>query len=96
MPWQNFFSTAFVNVVVRDDGSSLLVVASNWWIFLAGAIPLTGVTIYLWWFYVQREVHGDYPFWWQFLRRKCGTVIGTALTGWHRRNDVIDREIRQP
>ncbi|KIW68634.1 hypothetical protein PV04_04568 [Phialophora macrospora] len=71
----NFFSTAFVNTATRPDGSFLLVVASNWWIFVAGTLPLTGITIYIWWFYVQKEIHGQYPAWWRMLQSKFLALV---------------------
>jgi hypothetical protein len=61
---QNFFSTQFVNQVPTADQSVRLTVTSNWWIFLAASLPLTAVTLYIWWFYVQKQAYGHYPSWW--------------------------------
>jgi hypothetical protein len=41
-----------------------MTVTSNWWIFLAAAMPLTAITVYAWWFYVQKQAYGAYPLWW--------------------------------
>src|SRR2546421_11171154 len=64
---ENFFSTAFVNTeVIR--GVTLLTIASNWWVFLASTLPLTILTLYIWWFWVQKQAHGRYPKWFEILR----------------------------
>jgi hypothetical protein len=62
--YQNFFSTQFVNQVTRVDDTVQLTVTSNWWIFLAASLPLTAITLYAWWFYVQKQAYGAYPVWW--------------------------------
>jgi hypothetical protein len=46
-----------------------LVVAANWWIFVAATVPLTVFTIYIWWFYVQKQAYGAYPVWFKVVAR---------------------------
>ncbi|KAJ4665798.1 hypothetical protein HRR95_008550 [Exophiala dermatitidis] len=86
----NFFSTSFVNASTRQDGSTFLVVASNWWILLATALPLTIITIYIWRFYVQKEIHGEYPAWWQSVQRKYASLRMPAFRHRHPRNELLD------
>ncbi|EXJ91804.1 hypothetical protein A1O3_00354 [Capronia epimyces CBS 606.96] len=83
----NFFSTSFVNMATRSDGSSFVVVASNWWILVATAVPLTGITIYVWKFYVQKEIDGQYPTWWQVVCRQSTRVLRTASRPRRQRDD---------
>lgn len=87
---QNFFSTSFVNSTTKPDGSSFLVVASNWWILLATALPLTVVTIYAWKFYVQREIDGQYPAWWQVVQQACKRMVMITLRTRRRTNDILN------
>lgn len=61
---QNFFSTSFVNISTNNAGSSNLTVAENWWIVVAVTLPLTLLTLYVWWFYVQKELYGEWPVTW--------------------------------
>jgi hypothetical protein len=76
---QNFFSTSFVHQVTRPDNSVRLTVTSNWWIFLAASLPLTIVTLYVWWFYVQKQVTGLYPGWWRLTTTYASQYAGHLI-----------------
>ncbi|EXJ93445.1 hypothetical protein A1O1_01837 [Capronia coronata CBS 617.96] len=86
----NFFSTSFVNSVTRPDGSTFLVVASNWWILFAAALPLTGITIYVWKFYVHKEISGQYPAWWRLVQRGYNNVVSVALRTRRQRDNSFE------
>ncbi|KIX08662.1 uncharacterized protein Z518_03319 [Rhinocladiella mackenziei CBS 650.93] len=73
----NFFSTEFVMQVSSEDGKSThLAVASNWWILLVASIPLTIATLYIWWFFLQKQAYDKYPSWFEFLRRPFQRIFG--------------------
>jgi len=91
---QNFFSTSFVHQVQRPDSSLVLTVTSNWWIFLAASLPLTVITLYAWWFYVQKQAYGQYPAWWRYLVARL-QLLSRCFSGRpaaHKRHDVSASE----
>lgn len=57
--------------------SGHLEVTSNWWILVAVSLPLTIVTLYIWWFWVEKQAHGRYPTWFRIVR-------DGAQKGWFR------------
>ncbi|KEF55188.1 uncharacterized protein A1O9_08842, partial [Exophiala aquamarina CBS 119918] len=77
----NFCSTSFVNFTSRANGSSEIALTKDWWISIVIALPLTGVTLYVWWFYVQKQVDGQYPRWWMKLSECAGRLRGRPRTG---------------
>jgi Mg2+ and Co2+ transporter CorA len=42
----NFFSTSFIE---RSTTADRISVSRDWWILVAVAVPLTGITLYIWW-----------------------------------------------
>ncbi|KAK5205744.1 hypothetical protein LTR41_008425 [Exophiala xenobiotica] len=89
---ENFFSTSFVDFGRNGNGSPMLTVAGNWWIALAVAAPLTVITIYIWWFYVESVVYQNPPTWWRLLSRGLNRIPATQK--WKRRHsEAIDREM---
>ncbi|KAK5272023.1 hypothetical protein LTR99_009553 [Exophiala xenobiotica] len=89
---ENFFSTSFVDFGKNGNGSPMLTVAGNWWIALAVAAPLTVITIYIWWFYVESVVYQNPPTWWRLLSRGLNRIPATQK--WkRRRSEAIDREM---
>jgi hypothetical protein len=70
----------------------MLTVAGNWWIALAVAAPLTVITIYIWWLYVESVVYQNPPTWWRLLSRGLNRIPATHK--WKRRHsEAIDREM---
>lgn len=65
----NFFSTSFVST----NGNQNIVVLGDWWIFLASSVPLTLLTLYIWWVWMRIQAYRIYPWWW--LRRR--KVVGS-------------------
>jgi hypothetical protein len=60
----NFFSTSFVNSVPASGGSAHIVISSDWWIFIVASVPLTILTLYIWYVWMRIQAHGIHPFWW--------------------------------
>jgi uncharacterized membrane protein YwaF len=60
----NFFSTSFVDSQTSPGGSSHLVVSNEWWILVAVAVPLTLLTLYIWYVWMRIQAYGKYPWWW--------------------------------
>jgi Mg2+ and Co2+ transporter CorA len=79
----NFFSTSFVNSVPASGESAHIVISNDWWILFAAAVPLTMLTLYIWYVWMRIQAHGIRPFWWP---RQRGTVndqhAGIAETNW--------------
>ena len=63
----NFFSTSFVGL---GSSSNRIFVTKDWWILFVVAIPLTGLTIYVWWVWARIKAKRRYPFWWSLLGLK--------------------------
>ena len=62
--------------VPGDSGrSGHLVVTSNWWVLVAVAVPLTLITLYIWWFCVEKQAYGRYPKWFRM-------ILTGAQKGW--------------
>lgn len=49
----NFLSTALISIRTEADGTEKVVVANNWWISVAASVPLTLLTLAVWWIWVQ-------------------------------------------
>ncbi len=64
----NFFSTSFVNSEPASGIAAHIVVSNDWWIFVAAAIPLTMVTLYVWLVWMRIQAYRRYPWWWIFGR----------------------------
>lgn len=64
---KNFFSTSFVDNSSLTGPSRKLVVLANWWIFVVISVPLTIVTLYIWWFFTCLQANGTYPRWWEII-----------------------------
>ncbi|KKY17025.1 hypothetical protein UCRPC4_g05751 [Phaeomoniella chlamydospora] len=56
----NFFSTSFVGTGSNEH----IFVTPDWWIFLVAAVALTAFTLYVWWVWMNIQVHRKYPWWW--------------------------------
>ena len=54
---QNFFSTQFVSQEQGAGGSSKVIVLSNAWLFAAVSVPLTLITLAVWWLWVKFQAH---------------------------------------
>ena len=54
---QNFFSTQFVGQEQGAGGSNKVIVSSNAWLFAAVSVPLTLVTLAIWWLWVRFQAH---------------------------------------
>jgi hypothetical protein len=66
---QNFFSTSFVDNNSLTGSSRKLIVLPNWWILVVIAVPLTIVTMYIWWVFTSVHEDGTYPGWWQRIAK---------------------------
>lgn len=64
----NFFSTSFVNSETSSGGGSYIVVSNEWWILVASAVPLTLLTLYIWYVWMRIQAYGKYPWWWKRRR----------------------------
>ena len=77
----NFFSTSFVKAASGDQGH--IAVSNDWWIFPAAFVPLTILTLYIWYVWMRIQAYQIHPFWWP---RQRGTVdaelAGKAQAGW--------------
>lgn len=60
----NFFSTSFVNSVSSPTAPAHISVSNDWWIFVAASLPLTLLTLYIWFFWTRIQAYGKYPWWW--------------------------------
>jgi hypothetical protein len=56
----NFFSTSFVG----NSSNGNITVSSDWWIFAASSVPLTVLTLYIWWVWMRIQAHEIHPWWW--------------------------------
>jgi Mg2+ and Co2+ transporter CorA len=72
----NFFSTSFVDSHTTPGGSSHIVVSNEWWIFVAAAVPLTLLTLYIWYVWMRIQAYGKYPCWWQRGRNALRSGLG--------------------
>ena len=54
---QNFFSTQFVGQEQGVGGSNKVIVSSNAWLFAAVSVPLTLVTLAVWWLWVRFQAY---------------------------------------
>ncbi|KAL2047080.1 hypothetical protein N7G274_001099 [Stereocaulon virgatum] len=57
----NFFSTQFVTQVRQDNGSNHVVVLQNAWLFAAISVPLTLITLCVWWLWAQVQARQMHP-----------------------------------
>lgn len=64
----NFFSTSFVDSQTAPEGSSHIVVSNEWWILVAAAVPLTLLTLFIWYVWMRIQAYGKYPWWWNRRR----------------------------
>ena len=62
----NFFSTSFVGTAGDQDH---IFVTRDWWILLVTSLPLTALTIYIWWVWSNIQAYARYPWWWRYLLR---------------------------
>ena len=73
---KNFFSTSFVDNNDVAGSSRKLIVLPNWWILVVIAVPLTIVTMYIWWVLTTVKEDRTYPSWWQrFAIWKLGASL---------------------
>ena len=79
---KNFFSTQFVNQQQQDGGRQELIVASNAWLFAAISVPLTVVTLAIWWV------------WMKFQTRQAALVPGQPVLA--SLKDVLSRKAIVP
>ncbi|KAK5467372.1 hypothetical protein LTS15_000344 [Exophiala xenobiotica] len=64
----NFFSTSFVGLSATADH---IYVTRDWWILLACGVPLTLLTLYVWWVWSRIQAYRIWPWWWfRGLRRQ--------------------------
>ena len=47
--------------------SKKLIVLANWWIFVVIAVPLTILTLYVWWVFTGLQATGFHPQWWRSI-----------------------------
>jgi hypothetical protein len=77
----NFFSTSFVKAASGDQGH--IAVSNDWWIFPAVFVPLTILTLFVWYVWMRIQAYQIHPFWWP---RQRGTVdaelAGKAQGSW--------------
>jgi hypothetical protein len=67
----NFFSTSFVVTESSSNGGSgHISVLGDWWIFVVVTLPLTAITLYVWWTWSRIKTHGKYPWWLRTRRAK--------------------------
>jgi hypothetical protein len=65
----NFFSTSFVVTESSPShGAGHISVLADWWIFIVVTLPLTAITLYIWWIWTRIKTHGEYPWWLRALR----------------------------
>lgn len=64
----NFFSTSFVTTASSPGGANHIVVLSDWWIFVVVSVPLTIITLYIWWVWTRMKTHGRHPWYLGFLQ----------------------------
>ena len=57
----NFFSTSFVGTTPT---SNHIFVTEDWWILPVLALPLTLLTLYIWWVWSKIKTENSYPAWW--------------------------------
>ena len=57
----NFFSTSFVGTA---PSARHIFVTKDWWILLATSLPLTALTLYVWWIWMRIKAYSIYPRWW--------------------------------
>jgi Mg2+ and Co2+ transporter CorA len=57
----NFFSTAFIGT---SGSSNRIFVTDDWWILVASAVPLTLITLYVWWIWSRIKAYNQFPWWW--------------------------------
>jgi hypothetical protein len=57
----NFFSTSFVGTA---PSASHIFITKDWWILLATSLPLTALTLYIWWIWMRIKAYSIYPWWW--------------------------------
>ena len=57
----NFFSTSFVGMA---PSASHIFLTKDWWILLATSLPLTALTLYVWWTWMRIKAYSLYPWWW--------------------------------
>jgi Mg2+ and Co2+ transporter CorA len=65
----NFFSTSFVNSSISPGGRGHISVSGDWWIFVAAVVPLTLLTLYIWFVWMRIQAFSRYPWWWRMFRR---------------------------
>ncbi|KAM3076430.1 hypothetical protein ACMFMG_007246 [Clarireedia jacksonii] len=85
----NFFSTQFV----RTSDTGHMTLTGNAWILAAVSVPLTAVTIMLWWIWVclaERRTLGHLN--WPHMFRS--NLINHCLSTKRKRNDLISGEVR--
>jgi hypothetical protein len=49
--------------------SKKLIVLANWWIFVVISVPLTILTLYVWWVFTGFQATGTRPQWWRMITR---------------------------
>jgi len=77
----NFFSTSFIHASSSGGG---ITVTNDWWICLVVSVPLTMLTLCIWRFYVQKQIHGHSPNWWISMSQIVGSVRRERQLGWQR------------
>lgn len=61
----NFFSTSFVTT---EGPPNHIAVSNDWWIFMAVSVPLTVLTLYVWYAWKEHQADGKYPPWWKIFQ----------------------------
>lgn len=67
---KNFFSTSFVNSDTSPGSSGHLIILKNWWIVVIISVPLTVLTLYVWWVFTGIQTNGTYPRWWNMIAKQ--------------------------
>jgi hypothetical protein len=57
----NFFSTSFVGV---STSANHIYLTRDWWILFATGMPLTLMTVYIWWVWSRIQAYQKWPWWW--------------------------------
>jgi hypothetical protein len=64
----NFFSTSFVSTKSSPGSTGHIIVLDDWWIFVVVSVPLTVITLYIWWVWTRIKTHDKYPCWLAFMK----------------------------
>ena len=84
----NFLSTSFVGTGVSGG----IYVTHDWWIFVASSVPLTILTLYIWWVWSRIQAYQTYPWWWLSNERPTGVSHSNTISRRERKR-MIDTEL---